>query len=312
LKPKFSIILPVYNNANIIGTVLTSIINQTYPIERIEIIAVDDASTDESLQNLKRFQTKHEELLKIIEHKENQGRACTRNDGINLAQGDLLLFLDSDISIHEKFIERTVNFINQKDVIGVMGKILPGKDIKQNNYNKYQKYLYQAPRGAMQLEKPSPVSYSHFLFSITTIKSKAIDKIGLMDENLTHHGGEDTEYAFRLEQKYSNQLYFNPNLKGYHHDFVNFKTALNRMRKYGKFNVPYIIKKHPQMKEIYFYDFLEGNLIQRFLGIIATSKSFITMMHFLYKYLPVPLVFGVIKILFGSMLLQGIEAGRKS
>ena len=87
-----SVIVPVYNTEKYLRECLDSIINQTF--RDIEIICVNDGSTDKSLEILKEY-AKQDTRIKII-NKKNEGAAAARNDGIKIANGDFVCFMDSD------------------------------------------------------------------------------------------------------------------------------------------------------------------------------------------------------------------------
>lgn len=89
---KISVILPVYNTEKYLKQCLDSIVNQT--LQEIEVICVDDGSTDSSLNILKAYAAKDERII-IIEQK-NKGAGAARNAGIGIAKGEYLSFLDSD------------------------------------------------------------------------------------------------------------------------------------------------------------------------------------------------------------------------
>ena len=89
---KFSIIVPVYNVEKYLPKCLDSLVNQTY--KDIEIICINDGSTDNSLQILEKYAI-NDNRIKII-NQENQGVSIARNVGIDNATGDYILFLDSD------------------------------------------------------------------------------------------------------------------------------------------------------------------------------------------------------------------------
>ena len=90
---KISIIIPVYNTEKYLKKCLDSIINQT--LKSLEIICIDDCSTDNSLHILKEYQLK-DNRIKIIEQKENKGQGVARNLGLNIAEGEYIMFLDPD------------------------------------------------------------------------------------------------------------------------------------------------------------------------------------------------------------------------
>ena len=90
--PKFSIIVPVYNVENYLSQCLDSLMNQT--LKEIEIICVDDHSTDRSLEILRDYQKKDSRIIVLEQPKSNAGTA--RNSGMKFARGRYLIFLDSD------------------------------------------------------------------------------------------------------------------------------------------------------------------------------------------------------------------------
>ena len=92
-KYKFSIIIPVYNTEKYLEKCLDSIINQSY--QNMEIIVVNDGSTDNSKDILFTYQNKYPKLINVYE-KINGGLSDARNYGVSKASGDYLLFVDSD------------------------------------------------------------------------------------------------------------------------------------------------------------------------------------------------------------------------
>lgn len=90
--PKFSVIIPVYNVENYLKECLDSVVKQTF--EDIEIICVDDGSTDSSGRILDEYAAKDKRVTVI--HQENQGISCARNNGMAIAKGEYISFIDSD------------------------------------------------------------------------------------------------------------------------------------------------------------------------------------------------------------------------
>ena len=102
LNPKFSIIIPVYNQEKYIKRVLRSIQNQSY--KNIEIIFVDDASEDNSVKEIQKYQTKDKRII-LIRHKINKGTLVTRNDGASISQGEYITFIDPDDLFYENILK---------------------------------------------------------------------------------------------------------------------------------------------------------------------------------------------------------------
>ena len=88
-----SIIIPVYNTEDYLHVCLNSILKQSYG--DFEIICVDDASTDSSLEILEYF-TKKDSRIKILKNDSNRGQGFSRNRGLDVAEGKYIFFLDSD------------------------------------------------------------------------------------------------------------------------------------------------------------------------------------------------------------------------
>lgn len=131
--PIVSLIIPIYNVEKYLRKCLDSVINQSF--SDIEIICVDDGSTDNSLNIIKEY-AQQDNRLKIITQK-NQGVSFARNQGLKKASGDYILFLDSDDWLELDCIEKGVNAISKNDsdilCFGINcfnnGKITPREDI---------------------------------------------------------------------------------------------------------------------------------------------------------------------------------------
>lgn len=90
---KISVVIPLYNAEPYIGRCLDSVLRQSY--KNIEIVIVDDASTDASLSVVQRYQTQNPSVT-IISHKQNKGAMMSRKDGYTAATGECLMFVDAD------------------------------------------------------------------------------------------------------------------------------------------------------------------------------------------------------------------------
>lgn len=99
---KISVIIPVYNTEKYLEQCLESVLNQT--LQDIEIICVDDGSTDNSLEILKTFAQKDKRI--IILTQQNQGQSVARNKGIEIAKGEYIGFVDSDDWISSEMLEK--------------------------------------------------------------------------------------------------------------------------------------------------------------------------------------------------------------
>lgn len=133
-KVKLSIIVPVFNTEKYLSECLNSLINQT--LKSIEIICVDDGSTDNSLSILEKFHSK-DERVKII-HQENFGVSVARNNGIAMAQGEYIGLVDSDDWVDADFFEKLYNASQKFGAEVVAGDFLWHKGNLQKPKMKYK------------------------------------------------------------------------------------------------------------------------------------------------------------------------------
>lgn len=113
---RVSVLLPVYNAENYIAEAIDSIFEQT--LEDFELIVIDDASTDKTIEILNSFQ---DERLQLHLSHENRMHAYRLNQGIDLAKGNYLAIMHGDDVAHPKRLERQVEFLDSNPDVGVCG-----------------------------------------------------------------------------------------------------------------------------------------------------------------------------------------------
>jgi len=107
-QPLVSVLIPVYNSASWIGETLTSVLSQTHT--NIEIIVIDDGSTDDTVAIVRRFAAPN---LKLAQQ-QNFGQSSALNHGLDLAQGDYIQYLDGDDLLASDKIERQLLSLQQQ------------------------------------------------------------------------------------------------------------------------------------------------------------------------------------------------------
>jgi len=106
MSPKVSVVIPAYNYGHYIEGAVDSALQQSY--ENIEVIVVDDGSTDDTLQRLERYQG--EPRFQVVTQL-NSGAASARNRGVESSSGEMIAFLDADDSYRADNISEKVNFL---------------------------------------------------------------------------------------------------------------------------------------------------------------------------------------------------------
>ena len=127
MAKEVSIIVPVYNVEKYLRTCLDSILRQTF--QDFELILIDDGSTDQSGRICDEYAAQHDCM--IVLHKKNAGPNAARIDGIKLAKGTFITFIDSDDWIEPNHIELLVNSLKEKNADIVQCDYFINQDDKQ-------------------------------------------------------------------------------------------------------------------------------------------------------------------------------------
>lgn len=133
---KISVIIPVYNSSTYLRKCLDSVVNQT--LKDIEIIVINDGSTDDSKNIIEEYTVKYKNIIFIDQ--ENKGIGKTRNIGIKKATGEYITFVDSDDYIKENMLEEYYKYAKKHNfdlVIGSYIKKINNKEIIFEN-NKFK------------------------------------------------------------------------------------------------------------------------------------------------------------------------------
>ena len=107
-EPKLSVIIAVYNTEKYVEKCLDSLLSQTY--SNIELVVVNDCSTDGSLKILKKYAKKYDNII-LIDNKQNKGLSYSRNVGLENASGEYTGYIDSDDYIDPNYYEKLMKAI---------------------------------------------------------------------------------------------------------------------------------------------------------------------------------------------------------
>jgi glycosyltransferase involved in cell wall biosynthesis len=184
-QPEYSVVVPAYQAAGVIGDCVRALNAQTVARERYEIIVADDGSTDETA--LAARQAGADRVL-ILTHR---GPAAARNAGIEAARGEIVLFTDADCQPAHDWIERMVQPFHDPDVTGVKGvyrtrqRALVARFVQLEYEDKYDKM-----RGEARID---------FVDTYSAAYRRAVFEQGLgFDRHFPRASGEDIEFSYRL------------------------------------------------------------------------------------------------------------------
>ena len=175
---KISVIIPVYNVEEYLEQCLDSVINQ--PLEDIEVICINDGSTDNSLEILEEY-AKKDYRIKII-NKKNEGIGVARNIGIDHAKGKYIIFLDSDDWLKNNAFKNLYDIIILDNIDILIFKILPYDE----NSDKFFKRDDYELLGLENLFKEDFVTYKDIkedIFNISVVAYNKIYKKSFLDKH---------------------------------------------------------------------------------------------------------------------------------
>lgn len=182
---KVSVILPVFNEANYIKATLDSIINQNF--NGYEVIVVDDGSTDDTLNIVKKT-LEGLSLPHQIIHQENSGVSSARNKGISLARGEYIVFVDGDDYILTNHLSQ---LYNEGIDFSLTQMVKKENDILSNiHYYEFEE-ISANDFIRMELEMKIPFNFVQLSYKTDIIKKHNLK----FREDVTY--GEDTDFAIR-------------------------------------------------------------------------------------------------------------------
>ncbi|MFR1672996.1 MAG: glycosyltransferase family 2 protein, partial [Candidatus Gastranaerophilaceae bacterium] len=169
---KISVIVPVYNMEKYLVRCLESIVNQTYP--DLEIICVNDGSTDSSAKILETYASK-DKRIKLIT-KENGGLSSARNAGINAATGEFITFVDSDDWIQPDTYNIVSRYMSDADML-IFGTNVVGdfSFVSKEGDEEYYRVKYEGLRKLTDEERlNTDVSAWNKIYRLSIIKDNNI------------------------------------------------------------------------------------------------------------------------------------------
>ena len=218
LSELISIIIPVYNAANTIKDCIESCIHQTY--HHIEIIVVDDGSTDESGKFCDLFA--NNKRVKII-HQSNMGRTAARWKGVENALGEWITFVDADDTLLPFAIEKMIEQANEDcDIVFSNGRSITQEPQKNMDINDFR-HLTVLAKGTIgvpwgSLYRKTIINYNQFnivrdiyvgedyIFWLRLIFNTE-KSVNIVMENLYHKGDDHTSNIFAWTLDYAYQLH---------------------------------------------------------------------------------------------------------
>ena len=216
MNKKISVIIPIYNSSQTLERTINSVITQTY--KNLEIILVNDGSTDDSIEICKKYAEKDNRI--IIVNQENKGVGEARNHGIDISTGDFISFVDSDDTMDENFYKELIatQIVTNADIVESGAKVVLGKDNEIFPYEKKDKIIIYENHDYMK-------NYLNFSLNVSVwgkiYKRELIGDIRFPDLNIN----EDFVFLWEIVKRTN---LFCENLNVNYHYYLDKEVSLSK------------------------------------------------------------------------------------
>lgn len=192
MNDKVSVIIPTYNDSDVLMNAIDSVLKQTY--HNLELIIVDDGSTDDTFEKVNLIV---DERLRYIKHKKNKNASAARNTGIKNSSGDYIAFLDADDEWLPMKLEEQISLLNKR------GKNWGGVYCNTMLVREKSKVDFSFPVGIrLPKEGGEELTISILLRTVThcgstlLLRREEVKKINGFDESFQRH--QEVEFLIRL------------------------------------------------------------------------------------------------------------------
>ncbi len=256
--PSLSVIIPVYNRAGLIGSVIEALLNQQTP--PLEIIIVDDGSTDNTGDVVRSYPVKYI-------RQENRGPASARNRGFKESKGEVVAFIDSDCIARPDWLEKVLSGFDSPEVGAVAGS-----------------YDIANPESLLSRLIHAEIKWRHSRFGRyirafgsynVAIRRDVFERLGGFDETYRTASGEDNDLSYRI-LKAGYKIRFVPQaLVAHYHTEKLFKYLKEQFR--HAFWRMKLYKDHPEMAKGDDYTLRRDILEILFAGLCVAGIPFLVL-----------------------------------
>ncbi len=231
--PKFTVVIPAHNESMTVLAGLDSVRKNTYPKHKLEIIVVDDGSTDDTLQLLRNYKKKYKSLNLVVVSQKNAGKAHAMNNALrNYATGDLVMCLDADSTIDRNAVREAVRYFEDSRVVAVAANVRIKPTGSILNFTQRMEYLV-----GYQLKRALTVYNVEFIVGGvgSVFKREILKKVGYYDTNTITEDIDLTVKLLQLGNK-ENRVVYGSRIIAYTEAVMNLKDLIRqRYRwKYGR------------------------------------------------------------------------------
>lgn len=192
-KPSFSIVIPVKNEAKLIGRLFKAVLEFRYPREKYEVLFVEDGSKDDTLNVCKRFAKSHSNV-KILQKPTSNGKPSALNYGVQQSSGEIIMVLDADSVPNQDALVKAARYFEDSKVAAVQGRTL-SINSEENMITQFISFEEAVWCEAFLRGKDALSLFVHLKGSCQFIRRDILNQLSGFDENALT---EDMEFSARL------------------------------------------------------------------------------------------------------------------
>ncbi len=258
--PKVSVLIPMHNEEKVANLVLNSIINVYYPEDKIEIIPINDHSTDKTKDILEKYSKNYPQIkpLHIYDNK-TKGKQNIINKAVDIATGEIIVIYDADYIIPKGQIRDLVTFFIDPSVGAVMGKVIPFN----TNNNLLTLFLTMERSAGYQIDQQARYNLDlipQYGGTVGAFRRDLFIELGKFDSNIL---AEDTELTFKLYINGYKVAYAN-RLEAYEEVPETWEARAKQLRRWSRGHNQVMFKYFFKLiltDKLKFYQKLEGILL---------------------------------------------------
>ena len=250
--PKVSVVIPTKNRSALLAEAIERIECQSIPREQYEVIVVDNDSIDDTRSVLEQKARTYPNLR--FDLQEKPGAAATRNAGLRIAKGEIILFIDDDVQAERGLIQAHIECHRANPNASVIGAVsMPWGDTTEP----FLRYLRDHRILNPYTPSKGPIDFSYYHTCNVSTPTNVLLNVGGFNENFQIYGMEDIELGYRLETAGS-RMVFAPDAKAVHYRFPGYHDFVERSEQAG-YSLGQLIRLHPELKR----RFVESSRIAR-------------------------------------------------
>lgn len=240
-----SIIIPTYNRTDLLIKTIHALNNQSYDLEKVEVIVIDDCSLTNPEDDVFKLDTKYR--LRFYRETRNIGQGRIRNRAIKLAEGEYIFFIGDDTVPQDNFLEEHMKIHDKSRGIAVLGRVLWAQELR----NEFMNYIEKIQFHYHTIKDRNDVKL-HFYTSNISLEKKWFDNEEYSDK-FRNYGLEDIELGYRLENN-GLRVVYNPDAVVYHYHTYSFEQFCMRMKNVG-ISAVIFARLHPELRRRYIVPF---------------------------------------------------------